>query len=339
MQTTSHLAAGPAAAPSLPEPGRRTRRLSKREILCLAAPDTAQVWDSTEDLPGGGDPALLAAHGAAAATALPPQLRNRLRRFAARGGPSNGLLIRGLLPDLPTLAATPQTPLPEEVGSDAQRAEIALLGAMSVLGEPFTFRSLYEGRLVQHVLPVPGHESAQTSGGSTAALDWHVEDAFSEDRCHYVGLLCLRGDPTAQTLFSTVRGPDLAPIAQMVLREPRFTVAPDLAHGSSPTGAPVAVLSGPPSDLRMRVDAIYMTAHRRDRQAKASLWHLHQALSAAAVGHVMEPGDLLILDNRRAAHARTSFPPRYDGTDRWLLRVMVCACPVRHYARAGARLI
>lgn len=50
------------------------------------------------------------------------------------------------------------------------------------LGGPFTFASLYEERLVQQVVPVPGQEDAQTSEGSDALLQWHVEDAFTAER-------------------------------------------------------------------------------------------------------------------------------------------------------------
>ncbi|MBJ7505663.1 MAG: TauD/TfdA family dioxygenase, partial [Ilumatobacteraceae bacterium] len=32
---------------------------------------------------------------------------------------------------------------------------------------------------------------------------------------------------------------------------------------------------------------------------------------------------ILVIDNHRAVHGRTSFTPRYDGTDRWLKRALV----------------
>jgi hypothetical protein len=49
------------------------------------------------------------------------------------------------------------------------------------------------------VTPAPGREDAQTSEGSDTVLAWHVEDAFTEDRCDLFGLLCLRGEPAAAT--------------------------------------------------------------------------------------------------------------------------------------------
>ncbi|MGH7192320.1 MAG: TauD/TfdA family dioxygenase, partial [Candidatus Saccharimonadales bacterium] len=38
---------------------------------------------------------------------------------------------------------------------------------------------------------------------------------------------------------------------------------------------------------------------------------------------VLQPGDVLFLDNRKCLHGRESFDPRFDGFDRWLVRVYV----------------
>jgi hypothetical protein len=35
------------------------------------------------------------------------------------------------------------------------------------------------------------------------------------------------------------------------------------------------------------------------------------------------PGDLLVIDNKRCAHARSSYAARFDGHDRWLQRAYV----------------
>ena len=38
---------------------------------------------------------------------------------------------------------------------------------------------------------------------------------------------------------------------------------------------------------------------------------------------ILRPGDLLVIDNRRAVHARTEYEALFDGQDRWLQRVFV----------------
>jgi alpha-ketoglutarate-dependent taurine dioxygenase len=37
----------------------------------------------------------------------------------------------------------------------------------------------------------------------------------------------------------------------------------------------------------------------------------------------LNTGDLIIIDNATTVHGRTSFSARYDGSDRWLKRVVV----------------
>jgi hypothetical protein len=43
----------------------------------------------------------------------------------------------------------------------------------------------------------------------------------------------------------------------------------------------------------------------------------------------LRPGDLLIVDNDAVVHGRVAFRARYDGSDRWLKRVLVRAARVR----------
>lgn len=294
----------------------------------------------------GGEPgdsgADLAEHGAALVTALPGSLARALHRFGNGGSPHNTLLVRGLLPDLCGLQSTPATTTPSALDTSGQAAALSLLAVLSLLGEPFTFASLYEGRLVQHVTPVPGREADQTSEGSDTVLAWHVEDAFTEQRCDFFGLLCLRGEAGAATLVSAARSLRLPGAVEEVLRQPRFVVEPDVAHGAEPAAdlPLVRVLSGPETDPEICFDAVYQRpADAGDDEAAAALMVLAEAVDAAAVAHVLEPGQLLIADNRRVVHGRTVFRPRYDGTDRWLLRTMICASRRAHRRRGAARAL
>jgi L-asparagine oxygenase len=128
-----------------------------------------------------------------------------VHRFRNAGSAHDALLIRGLLPPDIDLEPTPVSATAAR-RAGARRSALCLLGVMSLFGEPFTFASLYAGRLVQDLVPAPGAERDQTSEGSRAFLEWHVEDAFSDDRCDYFGLLCLPDDQAASTLLSSARG-------------------------------------------------------------------------------------------------------------------------------------
>lgn len=268
---------------------------------------------------------------------LPAELLSRLHSFRGHGSTGNTMLIRGL--PIGDIGATPPSATsPRSAG--AHRAALLELCLMTLLGEPFTFDTLYEGRLVQDVVPARGEETAQTSEGSTTFLDWHVEDACSTDRCDYFGLLCLRGDPAASTMLAAVTDVTLSEHTREVLAQPRFVVAADVAHASPRRSRPLPVLTGDAHDPEIRFDALYTRpADATDHDAAHAFEHLRQAIADAAVAHVLEPGDLLVVDNRRVVHARSAFRPRFDGTDRWLMRLMVCACLRRHRRRQAQRVI
>ena len=271
---------------------------------------------------------------------FPSELRRRVveyRRYAPDG---DGFLLRGLIPVAVSLPATATSPSVLPSGA-AQHAALLLTGVTAMLGEPFNYSTLYGGRLVQNIVPVHRMEFTQTSQSSIGTLDWHCEDSYREDRCDYVGLLCLRGDDSGvATKYAQVRDVHLPADLVATLREPRFHVKPDPAHVSSDVleARRVAVLSGPESAPEIAYDAHRLVpVDDADREAADALRELDGWLDRVAISHVMESGDLLILDNKRVAHARTPFAARFDGTDRWLMRTMVCGSAVT-FRRWGTRV-
>jgi L-asparagine oxygenase len=254
----------------------------------------------------------------------------------------DALLFRNVVPSTPELEPTPSSLYHSPRHAKTRLRELVLLGVMSLLGEPFTFASLYGGRIVQDVVPVRGAEDEQTSGGSKAFLEWHVEDAFSADRCDYFGLMCLRGEETAATRIAAAKNLLLGERHRAVLREDRFVIVPDIGHTleGAGQGTLTPVLSGPESDPEICFDSVYMRpSDDRDSVGREALECVASAIMRAGAGHTLKPGDLLIVDNRRVMHARTPFNPRFDGSDRWLMRAMVCSSPLQHRRRGGARAI
>jgi L-asparagine oxygenase len=288
------------------------------------------LWDSVVRLAHGGLEKLTADELVDLALEIPPLLPTHLRRelveYRRRAPHGDVLLVRGLIPDdvvLPPTVTSPSAPF----SGSAHATALLLVGIMTLFGEPFNYKSLYGGRIVQNMVPVRAMEFTQTSQSSTGMLGWHVEDGYREDRCDYAGLICLRGDPSGASLYAQARDLALRPDLMTILRERRFQVRPDPAHvlpDDMPTRQ-LAVLTGPAS----RPEIVYDTHHIApldddDDLAQAALRELHEYLDQSRVSHVMEMGDLLIFDNKRVVHARTPFPAKFDGTDRWLMRVMVC---------------
>ena len=57
-----------------------------------------------------------------------------------------------------------------------------------------------------------------------------------------------------------------------------------------------------------------------DRDAARAFTLVKETVKQVFNDAKLNPGEMLIIDNRRSIHARSIFSPRYDGTDRWLQR-------------------
>ncbi|MGK5522540.1 TauD/TfdA family dioxygenase, partial [Micromonospora sp. URMC 107] len=197
------------------------------------------------------------------------------------------------------------------------------------LGDLVSWASLQDGRLLNDIHPITGQERQQTGHSSDVVLDLHVEDAFHEHRCDNLALLCLRNPHGTATTVVGVEAVDVSAAEFDVLFEARYLIDPDDEHrrnltafgvaaGFQPVAAPV--LYGSRADPYIRLDPPYMRAVPGDARAAEALRTLIGLLSDHVTDVVLEPGDLLLVDNHRALHGRRPFPARHDGTDRWLRR-------------------
>jgi len=172
----------------------------------LAPLDAEALWDAIGRLIGDKDIEVLTPDqtvdlALAVPPLLPSDLHRRIIEFRRRAPGGDVLLLRGLLPSHVMVPATVASPSARRSGP-AGRAALLLAGVMVMLGEPFNYKGLYGGLLVQNLVPVRAMAFTQTGRSSSAMLDWHVEDGFREDRCDYVGLLCLREDTAAASQYA-----------------------------------------------------------------------------------------------------------------------------------------
>ncbi|MFN8019363.1 MAG: TauD/TfdA family dioxygenase [Acidimicrobiales bacterium] len=259
---------------------------------------------------------------AEAAERISPEAADALDGFARDPGPSGALVLR----DVPTGAvpATPSSPT-ARTGKDL-RSELALLAVARRLGEPIGYAPEHGGSIVQNLVPTRGDVGRQTSTSSGVDLAFHTETAFHPYGPRHLLLLCLRGDPAAATTLASVEDllPALSSEAVAALREPTFRTAADESFGGRrdvPVGAPRPVLGDDEGQPWLCWDAELTTSLRAEGRRA-----LRELVDAAAERHrrvVLEPGDLLVVDNRRCVHGRSPFHARFDGTDRWLQRTFV----------------
>ncbi|MFC6082761.1 guanitoxin biosynthesis L-enduracididine beta-hydroxylase GntD [Sphaerisporangium aureirubrum] len=285
---------------------------------------------------------------------LPVAQRRYIRNFALDDH-LGYCVIRGHKIDDERVGDTPghwrgrPTPSPEFA------EEILMLLHGALLGEPFAWRTQQDGRLVHDIFPIKGYETEQMGIGSTELLTLHTEDAFHPYRADFLLLGCLRNLQGIASIVADIRVDELSEEHIDILMQNRFIIRPDdshLAENNLTTvsdGAKfseidrlkkddvrVAVLWGDRNKPYIRIDPYFMEVPEDDPEAKAAFVAAEEMLERSVEDVVLEPGDILIINNHRLAHGRRAFIASYDGRDRWLKRVSVTTDFRKSRAQRGA---
>ncbi len=291
----------------------------------LVAPPAvdASSWTITTPDALGADLTEDLVHAAAVgARGLPADVDDALLRFAVAPPRAGALLIRNVpIGELPPTPPTPEAPVAKNLAT-----ELALLTVARRLGQPVGYVPEHGGRIVQNIVPTQSDADRQTSTSSRSNLMFHTETAFHPHRPRYLLLLCLRGDPSAHTTLASVHDiMDHLP-ADVVdaMFEPRFRTSVDasfLAGRSNELGPARPLVTGTRNEPTFIFDADLTVGI--DAGAEDVLVAVRTAIAEVETSVVLEPGDLLVVDNNVAVHGRSPFSARFDGTDRWLQRSFV----------------
>lgn len=233
--------------------------------------------------------------------------------------------------DLKSLLADVQTPASlDQINSDEYRTEIHQAIDTSIIASGARFGSVYgfaqeqDGRTVQNLFPIQRNESMQISSSSGTVLEMHTETAFHPWRPEVLLLLCVRSDSNAGTNVAVL--PDILPLLSRetirILHLPEFLTRIDESFLSD--DQPDKELLTPilfDGGKSMTYDRALMTSVTE--AGKRALQELSDAIDRVKSTVYLKTGEVLILNNRVAVHGRTPFKARYDGTDRWIKRVMV----------------
>lgn len=142
-----------------------------------------------------------------------------------------------------------------------------------------------------------------------------------------MSLACLRGNADAKTYVFAVS--DLLPLLSdaeiTMLREPLWVTGVDESFRvdghrfiDGDVRGPLPILSGPEDDMTIVLDQDLMRGITEPAQQLFEKVMGLYMLNRRA--HVLQPGEVLLLDNRRAVHGRSPFQPRWDGHDRFIVR-------------------
>lgn len=277
--------------------------------------------------------------------------RALLLEFRKRGSPTGHLLLS--FPQ--AISHLPPTPLNNRMHVGATTSLALLQATMNqFLGEMIGYEAEAEGRLFQDMVPSPDLAHTQTSLGSSVELELHVEQAFSKWRPDLVSLACLRGDPGAQTyVFHVQQALQLLTRAErQLLLEPLWTMGVDLSfklygqefldgdvRGPLPVVYPLQKSVGDEitDDVGWVFDQDLMRGITPDAEdLRLKLVDLYVKHRTAIV---LKPGDVLWIDNRRAVHGRSHYTPRFDGTDRFLVRSFVTFDLAKSFAVRERRMV
>ncbi|MFI1400458.1 TauD/TfdA family dioxygenase [Streptomyces sp. NPDC020681] len=262
-----------------------------------------------------------------AGACLPDVLAARLNSAVRPPDPGVGYrVVRGLFTEFGDQGPTPL----HWRETDRERCapfDIGLAMVASLVGRVFGWADQQDGRIVHNILPSPGCEEMQIGASSTTPLAWHTEDAFHPDRADLLLLACVRNPDAVGSRLSTVASAKLGERDIGRLLEPQVVILPDDSyeddHAELRERIGMATLWPRRGSLGLRYDPSYTQHLTEDAAFRAAYQELGRALEDGSFIVPLAPGDLLIIDNDAAVHGRVAFQPRYDGTDRWLKRVLV----------------
>lgn len=202
----------------------------------------------------------------------------------------------------------------------------SIIDIAKVYGFPISYKQEQYGRLIQNILPVHKTELQQISTSSRVELYLHTETAFHPFKPSFVILLCLRGDESAITTYSVVDDflSDLSQSELDILTNSPYTTSLDdsfRANGEIDVELDVTALK---IDELGNADFTFDWSLMRGKtpEAQAVLEKVKSLISASTREVVLRDSEAMIINNKKCVHGRKPFQPRYDGTDRWVKRIL-----------------
>ena len=257
---------------------------------------------------------------------LPDPLLMALILFRTQAEAPGAMLIKGLPLDF-DLAPTPADGGRSDKGTFVSEAVLGTIAHF--FGDLYSYATEKKGEIIQNIVPVANRELKRSNEGSFADFLLHTENAYFEFRPDYLLLLGLRADEGGKAATTVAYAKDaLGLVSDQVtttLRMPLYRIAaPDSfldSHSGRGWSKPTPLISGSPQHPEARVNFNGITA--LTPAAAMALGAFQEALDAVTMKVVLQPGELLIIDNRKTMHGRTPFKATFGPQARWLQRAYV----------------
>ncbi len=333
--------APPAASGQAPSPARAVGEGRVDDVVALTGNERVALMALAGDLTASPSeaPELFCRQAHRAARRLPDRLVELLCDFAYRGSHTGTLLL-----DCVPVDEAPRTPPDnrEHLGEGTRLARVQAI-VNHACGQMVGYAAEGYGRLYQDMVPNRAKAESQTSLGSGVELELHTEQAFSRLRPDILSLACLRGNPEAKTYVLPAHTllAHLSPFERKLLRRELWMTGVDGSFKQDgreflegDERGPLAIVGGAEDDPAIVFDQDLMKGITAEAQALiARVVEVYHARRSAIV---LEPGQILLVDNVRAVHGRSPFKPAWDGRDRFIIRSFAVRDLVRtRYARPG----
>lgn len=201
---------------------------------------------------------------------------------------------------------------------------------------PVVYEGENEGKLLRHVVPKQGLENQISSYGSNETFFPHVdnpdlrlreEDMFNDVPTYIpdtLTLLCLKqqeGVATSILLLSDVLK-DLVEEEISLLEERKFIIKrPASFSGETEVRDVPLLMKGKDGSYISRFDY-----HNIDTESPKHKVVLEKFKKSAIdqdkwISLYLRPGEIVTFDNQKTLHTRNGFKAKFDGNDRWLIRL------------------
>jgi L-asparagine oxygenase len=287
------------------------------------------------------DPDLFCRQSTALSKFISIHIYASLLQFTKVGTNTGFLLFKNFPVDNDSIPQTPEGNT-FNIGGNTLLARVQSI-LLSAISELISYEAECMGSLFQDVVPIQSMEKQQTSLSSDIELEIHTEQAFSQLRPDILSLACLRGDPNAHTYVLPVYNilENISIHERSILKMPLWKTGVDLSFKmqcsdfiDGDVRGPLSILYGKENDPFLLFDQDLMTG--TTPRANALIKDICNIYYKNRNYYCLEPGDIILIDNRRAVHGRSSYVPKYDGNDRFLIRCFsTLDYEKSEYARSG----
>ncbi|MDF1758347.1 MAG: TauD/TfdA family dioxygenase [Legionellaceae bacterium] len=256
---------------------------------------------------------------------LPMDIIAKVLKFKHRQNACDFLLLKnndiGVIPPTPTSLSA--------LNKNDFKSEDLILSIAAILGDPVSYIQEYNGQIINNIFPVKNLENTITSNNSNVDLELHTENAFHKYPPDYLLLLCLRQDTKKEAVTNISSINDIVKLMSKdqinYFKKKKFNFYSDYSADESGKRIDIkkiqTILKGPKDDYFFKFDPDFIRTLSSYEQEQIN--YLKSITLKAQKSFELSKGDLLIIDNNRAAHSRSRFNAFYDGSDRWLQRLFV----------------